>query len=379
MQRVNPIYVKFCWLMACGALLGGVSPCQSKKATTIPADALKKQEAVLETSLGEIVIQFYPDKAPAHVNYFVDRAQEGFYNGTTFHRVILGGIIQGGDPLSKDPSKKRLYGTGGLGKLKSEITDLTHLRGSVSAVLIPGDPNSAGSQFFICVNDQPSLDGKFTVWGHVVEGMGVVEKISSVPADKNQLAEQRIEITKAFIRPIAPPKPLPFADAGVDELKHQRAILETSLGKMEVEFFPEAAPEHVRNFLRLASVGLYDDTAWHRVVPGFIIQGGDLSTRKPPPSPEQMQKFVKNLTVEPSSLKHEKGTLSMARGEAPDSASTSFFVCLGPQPTLDNTYTIFGKVIDGLEVLDQIAAQPREGETPVNRIDLVRVRIVNAP
>src|SRR5262249_23995276 len=152
-------------------------------APTWSLEELKKLQAVLQTSKGDIAIEFLPDKAPAHVRYFVNLAKSGFYQGTTFHRVILRGIIQGGDPLSKDPGKRALYGSGGLKKLKAEFNDPPHTRGTVAAVLIPGDPDSAGSQFFICVSDQPQLNGKYTAWGKVVEGMEVVDRISAVPAD----------------------------------------------------------------------------------------------------------------------------------------------------------------------------------------------------
>ena len=327
--------------------------------------------------MGNIVIEFFPDKAPVHVNYFAGLVKSGFYTGTTFHRVILGGIIQAGDPLSKDPAKKALYGSGGLKKLKAEFNDTRHVRGTVSAVLLPGDPNSGGSQFFICVSDQPQLDGKYTAWGHVVEGMEVVDKISAVPADANQLALQRIEIKNAFLRPIPPLRPIPFAEASKEEMKNYRVIPKTSLGQIELEVFPEVAPEHVRNFLKLAKLGLYDNTVWHRVVPGFVVQGGDLSTRTEPVTPEQMAKFVRNLQVELGELKHEKGTLSMARGEALDSASTSFFICLAPQPPLDGKYTVFGKVVNGLEVVDKMGSVPTfDNERPKDRIDLIRAEVV---
>ena len=340
-------------------------------------EELKNLQAVVETSLGHIIIEFFPDKAPAHINYFAGLVKSGFYTGTTFHRVVLRGIIQAGDPLSKDPAKKALYGSGGLKKLRAEFNDTHHVRGTVSAVLLPGDPNSGGSQFFICVSDQPQLDGKYTAWGHVVEGMEVVDKISAVPADTNQLVLQRIEIKNAVLRPIPPPQPIPFAEASEEDMKNYRVVLETSLGKIELDFFPEVAPEHVRNFLKLAKVGLYDNTVWHRIVPGFVVQGGDLSTRTEPVTPEQMARFVKNLQLELGDLKHEKGTLSMARGEAPDSASTSFFICLASQPTLDGRYTVFGKVVNGLDVLDKMGSVPTlDNEKPKERIDLIRAEVV---
>ncbi len=159
-------------------------------------------------------------------------------------------------------------------------------------------------------------------------------------------------------------------------MKKFHVILETTLGNIEIEFYPDVAPEHVRNFLKLSKVGLYDNTIWHRVVAGFVIQGGDLSTRGTPATAEQMTKYVKNLTVEIGSLKHEKGSVSMARGDAIDSATTSFFICLGELPTLDGKYTVFGKVSDGMEVVDKIAAVPVEEEKPRIRVDLIHAQVI---
>jgi cyclophilin family peptidyl-prolyl cis-trans isomerase len=340
-------------------------------------EELQGMQAVLETSQGQIVFEFYVDLAPAHVKYFAGLVKTGFYDGTTFHRVILRGIVQGGDPLSKDPTKKPLYGTGGLKKLKPEFNKQPHVRGTVSAVLLPGDPNSAGSQFFICVSDQLQLDGQYTAWGRVVEGMEVVDRISESPAGPDQMASERIEITKATLRPIPPPQPVPFADATAEAMKRHRVRLLTTLGNVEIELFPEIAPETVRNFLKLSKAGLFDDTVWHRIVPGFVVQGGDVATRTVPLTPEQFARFVKNLQPEFSDLKHEKGSVSMARGEALDSASTSFFICLAPQPALDSKYTVFGKVAAGLDVVDKMGAVPVfDNEKPKERLDLIRAEVV---
>jgi len=344
---------------------------------SLTQEELQGMQAVLETSHGQIVLEFYADLAPAHVKYFAGLVKTGFYDGTTFHRVILRGIVQGGDPLSKDPTKKSLYGTGGLQKLKAEFNKQPHVRGTVSAVLMPSDPNSAGSQFFICVSDQRQLDGQYTAWGHVVEGMEVVDKISESPARPDQMAKERIEIAKAYLRPIPPPQPIPFADATAEEMKRHRVHLITTLGNIEIELFPDKAPETVRNFLKLSKSGLFDDTVWHRIVPGFVVQGGDVATRTIPLTVEQAAKFVKNLQPEFSDLKHEKGSVSMARGEALDSASTSFFICLAPQPTLDGKYTVFGKVVAGLEVVDKMGAVPVfDNEKPKERLDLIRAEVM---
>ncbi|MCI0423712.1 MAG: peptidylprolyl isomerase [Acidobacteria bacterium] len=327
--------------------------------------------------MGQIVLEFFPDLAPMHVNYFAGLVKTGFYDGTTFHRVILRGIIQGGDPLSKDPLKKSLYGTGGLKKLKAEFSKQPHVRGTVSAVLLPGDPNSAGSQFFICVSDQAQLDGQYTAWGRVVEGMDVVDKISALPAGSDQMAQERIEIRKAFLRPIPPPQPIPFVDATPEAMRSYRVRLVTTLGNIDIDVFPDQAPETVRNFLKLSKAGLFDDTVWHRVVAGFVVQGGDVATRTVPLTAEQAAKYLRNLQPEFSDLKHEKGSVSMARGEALDSASTSFFICLAPQPSLDGKYTVFGKVVAGLEVVDKMGAAPVfDNEKPKERIDLIRADVV---
>jgi cyclophilin family peptidyl-prolyl cis-trans isomerase len=345
---------------------------------TFTDEELKALQAVLETSMGEIILEFFPEHAPGHVNYFAGLAKTGFYDGTTFHRVILRGIVQGGDPLSKDPAKKAMYGTGGLKKLKPEFNTQPHVRGTVSAVLLPGDPNSAGSQFFICVSDQPQLNGQYTAWGRVVEGMEVVDKISAVPADSNQMAQERIEIRKAFLRPVPPPKPVPFSAATPEEMKQHQVRLVTTLGNIDIELYPDKAPEAVRNFLKLAKAGLYNDTVWHRVVAGFVIQGGDLSTRTVPLTPEQAAKYVQNLQPEFNDLKHEKGVVSMARGEAPDSASSSFFICLAPQPSLDGKYTAFGRVVAGLDVVDKIGSVPVfDNENPKERMDLIRAEVMD--
>jgi cyclophilin family peptidyl-prolyl cis-trans isomerase len=151
--------------------------------STLPAAELHAKQAVVETSLGTMVFDLLDEAAPNHVAHFITRAREGAYNGTTFHRVITMGIIQGGDPLSKDAAQAARYGTGGLNELRFEANPEKHTRGAVSAVLVPGKRDSAGNQFFISVSDQPGLDGQYTVFARVAEGIAVAQKISTVPAD----------------------------------------------------------------------------------------------------------------------------------------------------------------------------------------------------
>jgi peptidyl-prolyl cis-trans isomerase B (cyclophilin B) len=342
----------------------------------LPAAELQNKQAVLETSFGAIVLDLLPEAAPNHVAHFITRAREGAYDGTTFHRVIAMGIIQGGDPLSKDPAQSAKYGTGGLGVLRFEANAEKHTRGAVSAVLVPGNRDSGGSQFFIVVTDQPALDGQYTVFARVAEGIGVAQKISTVAADAT-VPRERIEIRKVTIRDKPAPVPEPYVSETPEELSRLRAVLETTMGNITFEFFPDRAPTHVRQFLRLAASGVYNGTAFHRVVPGFVIQGGYLPSRREPLE-ERQQSYVRPLAPEFNATIHDRGIVSMARGEAPDSATSSFFIVLAPTPSLDGKYTVFGRVVDGLDVVAKIESAPRDGETPTTRIEVTGVRIVPA-
>jgi cyclophilin family peptidyl-prolyl cis-trans isomerase len=153
------------------------------------------EHAVIETKLGEIEIEFLADKAPGHVKNFLDLARKGFYDGTTFHRVIPGFMIQGGCPNTKDASKgKAGHGTGGPGyTIKAEFNDTSHKRGVVSMARAQ-DPNSAGSQFFVCVADSNFLDKQYSAFGRVVRGMEVADKIVAAPRDRNDNPNERVEM-----------------------------------------------------------------------------------------------------------------------------------------------------------------------------------------
>jgi len=333
------------------------------------------KQAVVETSEGIFVLSFHPDKAPRHVQLFLKLAAEGAFDGTLFHRVIRWGIIQGGDPLSRDPARRAFWGTGGMNQVPQEISDLKHARGALSTVLMPGKPDSGGSQFFICVTPQAALDGQYTVYGSVAEGIDVVDRISESPADANGRASNPVVIRKVTLRTAQPVPPAPFSQTPAEELARYTATLDTPLGSMKLAFSPELAPNHVRNFLRLAQAGFYDGTAFHRIVPDFVVQGGLLSTRVPPLPDFRMQDLVRKLKAEFSKTHHARGILSMARYDDPDSAETSFFICLGDADSLDAQYTIFGKVVEGMEVLDKFQKVEVDGETPKERIELKKVTI----
>ena len=345
--------------------------------STLGPGELQNKQAVLDTSLGTIVLDLLPDAAPNHVAHLITRAREGAYDGTIFHRVIVNGIIQGGDPLSKDPALSARYGTGGMRELRFEKNGEKMTRGAVAASLVPNLPDSGGSQFFIVIADQPALDGQYTVFARVAEGLNVAQKISQADADAT-IPKERILIRKVTIREKPAPVPEPFVTETAEELTHYRAVLETSLGNVKFQFLPDKAPTHVRNFLRLAASGFYDGTAFHRVVKGFVIQGGFLPTRNEPIDITQ-ERYIRRLQPEFNDTPHDKGIVSMAHGEDPASADTSFFIVTARTTALDGKYTAFGRVVEGIDVVEKLETVPVNGETPVTRVEVKKVTLTKIP
>jgi len=177
---------------------------KEKKKVASPRDYANTL-ATLQTDMGDITMKFFYDKAPHHVQNFVDLAASGFYDGTMFHRVIPGFMIQGGDPNTKKPEDPlHPYGTGGNmvdGKevrLKAEFNDVSHKRGIVSMARA-ADPNSASSQFFIVVKDSTFLDNQYSAFGEVVSGMEIADKIAAAPRAPNDRPNQPIRIKKILL------------------------------------------------------------------------------------------------------------------------------------------------------------------------------------
>lgn len=170
---------------------------------------------------------------------------------------------------------------------------------------------------------------------------------------------------KANTRPAetAQPKPDPFDGASVEKMTGQCVKLETEQGVIVIEMLPAKAPEAVRNFLNLAATGSLDTTTFSRTVPGFVIQGGNLSTSEKWSQP-LANRMGKHLPDEPSDLKHERGVVSMARTDEPNSATTHFFILVGAGPHLDGKFSAFGRVRSGIEVADAINRAPAENEAP---------------
>lgn len=190
---MKSVKVFFICLLAMAVAVSAYGEIRNKKFTKEEIKKMADTKAVIETKFGKIELKFFPDVAPNHVNNFIELAKKGFYDSTTFHRVIPGFMIQGGDPNSKNHDKKT-HGMGGPGyELKAEFNSKPHKRGTLSMARA-ASPDSAGSQFFICVADSSSLDGQYTVFGEVVSGIDVVDKIVSQPRDAMDNPNERIEI-----------------------------------------------------------------------------------------------------------------------------------------------------------------------------------------
>ncbi|UCG12066.1 MAG: peptidylprolyl isomerase [Deltaproteobacteria bacterium] len=161
---------------------------------------MEAKTAVIHTEFGQISLKFFPEVAPKHVNSFIELASNGFYDGTTFHRVVPGFVIQGGDPNTKSEDRSK-HGVGGPGyTLKAEFNNTPHKRGILSMARA-ADPDSAGSQFFICVADAAFLDEQYTVFGEVIEGIDVVDQIVSQPKDQRDNPLERIEMRVEIVTP----------------------------------------------------------------------------------------------------------------------------------------------------------------------------------
>ncbi|MCF7668818.1 MAG: peptidylprolyl isomerase [Verrucomicrobia bacterium] len=163
--------------------------------------------AIIETNYGDMIVSFWPESAPNTVANFKKLARDGFYDGTLFHRIIDGFMIQGGDPLTKDPSKKQMWGTGDPGyTIDAEFNEKSHQLGVISMAR-GADPNSAGSQFFICLGDASNLDGQYTAFGELVDGIDVLQEIGNVPVTTNaqgkeSLPEVEVKVEKISIHPV---------------------------------------------------------------------------------------------------------------------------------------------------------------------------------
>ncbi len=327
-------------------------------------DPQKYYVATLVTEKGDITLELYADKVPHTVNNFVFLAREGFYDNTTFHRVIPGFMAQGGDPTGT--------GTGGPGYTFADEFDptLAHDRVGVLSMANAG-ADTNGSQFFITFTPTPWLDDRHTVFGRVIDGVDVLFSLrerdpetATVPGDRIVT----IRITESDTPPVSKLPadtdiPMPQEPAARYELYTQPpemtldltktyvATLKTAKGDIEVTLDAQAAPLTVNNFVFLARAGFFDGLTFHRVEPDFVIQGGDpLGTGEGGPG------YMLPAEI---GLRHEEGSMAMAR--LPDqgnprrmSSGSQFYITLAATSQLDGSYTVFGKVTSGMDVVKSI-------------------------
>jgi peptidyl-prolyl cis-trans isomerase B (cyclophilin B) len=167
-----------------------------------------------------------------------------------------------------------------------------------------------------------------------------------------------------------------FTQEEIKKMAETKAIIETKLGNIELKFFPDVAPIHVNNFIELAKKRFYDNTTFHRVIPGFMIQGGDPNTKSPDRSKHGMGDPGYKVKAEFNAKQHKRGILSMARAQDPNSAGSQFFICVADALFLDRQYTVFGEVVSGMDVADKIVSQPKDRmDNPLDRIEM-KVKIV---
>lgn len=207
-------------------------------------------------------------------------------------------------------------------------------------------------------------------------------KAQSKPADAKPNAPATKIEKKANQRPVVQPAKTaqsePFDKADVKTMAAQCVKFETEAGVIELETYPEGAPETVRSFLNLVATGAFDTTTFSRVVPGFVIQGGSIFTREKM-TPELDKRARRTIPDEPNQIRHERGIVSMARSDAANSATTDFFILVSTATTLDGTFAAFGRVTKGMETVDAINKMPVEGEKPIKPVRITRATVAPCP
>jgi len=328
-------------------------------------------------SYGKILIRLYPDVAPETVANFKMLVSQGFYDGLIFHRVIKNFMIQGGDPEGT--------GAGGSEKnIKGEFknngfeNNLKHLRGVVSMARRGDDMDSASSQFFICHQNFASGNGDYAAFAYVVYGMEVVDKIANVSTNSSDKPNTDVVISSAKFANVPAEAMLdPLDRFAVSNAATDYVLLDVeNYGKILIQLYPDKAPITVENFKTLVGSGFYNGLTFHRVIKGFMIQGGDPKGNGTGGSGTTITGEFSANGIE-NDISHVRGVLSMARSDDMNSASSQFFICQGATETLaelDGNYAAFGYVLDGMDVVDAIASV----STNIYNKPLTAVRITSA-
>lgn len=365
------------WGIWCLALVLSVAflltACGDKKPTTeTTADKKNYDNLVADIVIqdhGTITVLLDHDAAPITVENFVKLAEDGYYDGLTFHRIIDGFMMQGGDGGDERPAETI------VGEFTSNgyENSIKHERGVISMAR-SNDPNSASSQFFIMHEAAEHLDGQYAAFGYVVSGIEIVDTIckNAKPIDWNGgiAASDQPIITTIKIREEKTPMTTQVTTTTtkqepIVELPYETAFADIEIegyGKITVQLEPKSAPITVDNFVKLAENGFYNGLTFHRIIEGFMMQGGDPEgTGAGGSDMNIVGEFASNGYDNP--LKHTRGAVSMARTSDPNSASSQFFIVQQTSDWLDGEYAVFGYVINGMDVVDAVctAATPIDG------------------
>lgn len=339
-------------LLAAAALLAGGAALAADEAA-LPAETAGSV-VKLQTDRGEITLELFDDKTPITAGSFLELVQSGFYDGVSFHRVVADFMIQGGDPDGD--------GRGGPGFTIPDEADrgLQHLRGTLSMAKTTA-PDSGGSQFFICHSPQEHLDGVHTVFGRCIQGMEVVDAIRKGDKVVKATAVKLSEHARAALEAAKKGRVWLWKPDVKDPSRGTRVKLQTDRGDIVVRLFDETVPIASGNFIGLVEEGFYDGLTFHRVEPDFMIQGG---------CPQGDGLGFPGYTLPDeldTHLRHYRGTLAMARTPRPNSGGCQFYICHSAQPHLDFEYTVFGCCVEGMDVVDKIAAGDRILKATVTR------------
>jgi cyclophilin family peptidyl-prolyl cis-trans isomerase len=357
------------WMLV---LLSSVA--QGAPASSGAAPKVADERIILRTNLGDLVIALYPEVAPKHVAQLLKLTRLGVYDSTWFHRVEPGFVVQLGDAQNRKLPLSAAQ-RAAIKKLPAEFSALPHQMGTVSMARQDGDPNSAESSFSFLLANAPHLDGKYTVFGRLERGDDVLAAMAATPRDTHNRPLEDIVVRTALVKTVAEIQEMD-ASGELRKARDEHVVLRTNRGDLVLALYPDLAPRHVAQILKLVRLGVYDSTWFFRVQPGFLIQLSDAQNRRLPLSAEG-RVAIEALPVETSDLLHTFGVATMAqRAGDPNSAETSFSLLLAPAPQLDGKFTAFGKVVWGHDVLAAIGAEPRDADNkPVEDI-LVQVAVV---
>ncbi len=320
----------------------------------------------------QINLMLYPGKAPNTVNNFISLVQQKFYDGLTFHRVIDGFMIQGGDPEGDGRGGPGYMIAGEFSGNGFESNDLKHTKGILSMARSEV-MDSAGSQFFIMTGDAPHLDGQYAAFGQVMDQKSLDEvlKLSKLPTEgtptdkPNKPPVMKTVTVNTYGKKYDEPQK---AGETVSNKHTKNPIVTFTMDDgsvIKAELYPDKAPNTVDNFVSLVQKGFYNGVIFHRIIPGFVLQGGDpKGTGMGGPGYSIKGEFSANGFAQ-NDLKHTVGVLSMARSQSMDSAGSQFFIMVGDASSLDGKYAAFGKVTDE----DSLAVCMRLAKTPTGAGD----------